>query len=241
VLSVDSATSTVAETSPPVALVTGGAGFIGSAIVGALEASGHRVVVLDRHGQPAVDLADEHAVRTVARGILRDFGRCDVVVHAGVAFERASLAELDAGLMRKLMSVNVESVVWLLQELTPAMSARGFGRVVLLVSDTFWDPPPVPDLLPYIISKGALIGAARSLARSLGGSGITVNCVAPGMTPPPAGGMGPDIVEAVRRRQALPRTLVPNDVAQVVAFLARAESQALTGQTLCPDGGLVLR
>lgn len=231
----------MAETSPPVALVTGGAGFIGSAIVDALEASGHHVVVLDLHGQPSVDLADEDAVRTAARRVLRDFGRCDVVVHAGVAFERASLPELDATLMRRVMSVNVESVLWLLQELTPTMSAREFGRVVLLVSDTFWDPPPVLDMLPYITSKGALIGAARSLARSLGGSGITVNCVAPGMTPPPDGGMGADVVEAVRRRQTLPRALVPNDVAQVVAFLARPDSQALTGQTLCPDGGLVLR
>jgi len=229
----------------PVALVTGGAGFIGSAIVKALEADGHRVVVLDRHGPSAVDLAvdlaDEEAVRAAARRVLGDFGRCDVLVHAGVAFGRAALSALDAGLMRTVMAVNVESVLWLLQELTPAMSARRFGRVVMLVSDTFWDPPPVSDMLPYIASKGALIGAARSLARSLGGSGITVNCVAPGITPPPGGGMGPDLAEAVRQRQALPRTLVPDDVAQVVAFLARPGSEALTGQTLCPDGGLVLR
>lgn len=225
----------------PVAIVTGGAGFIGSAIVDALEASGHHVVVLDRQGEPAVDLADEDAVRQAARGVLWDFGRCDVLVHAGVAFERASLPDLDAILMRRVMSVNVESVLWLMQELAPAMSEREFGRVILLVSDTFWDPPPVSDMLPYIVSKGALIGAARSLARSLGDSGITVNCVAPGMTPPPNGGMGPDLIEDVRRRQAVPRTLVPDDVAQVVAFLARPESQALTGQTLCPDNGLVFR
>jgi len=234
--------SSVAERSETsVALVTGGAGFIGSSIVRALEADGHHVVVLDRQGEPAVDLADEDAVRRAARRVVGDFGRCDVVVHAGVTFERAALSDLDAALMRRVMSVNVESVLWLMQELTPAMSEHGFGRVILLVSDTFWDPPPVPDMLPYIVSKGALIGAARSLARSLGGCGITVNCVAPGLTPSPNGGMGADLIEEVRRRQAVPRTLVPNDVAQVVAFLARPESQALTGQTLCPDGGLVFR
>jgi NAD(P)-dependent dehydrogenase (short-subunit alcohol dehydrogenase family) len=232
----------------PVAVVTGGAGFIGAAIVERLKAEGHRVAVLDRESEYPVDLADEQAVRSVARMLLADLGRCDVIVHAAACFELATLADLDAGVLRRVMAVNVESPLWLLQELSPGMSERGHGRVVLIVSDTFFNPPPVPDMLPYITSKGALIGAARSLAKSLGPQGITVNCVAPGMTPPPGGGMGPDLadverelVEDVRRRQSVPRSLVPMDVAQVVAFLARPEAQAMTGQTLCPDGGLVFR
>ncbi len=232
----------------PVAVVTGGAGFIGSAIVERLEAEGHRVAVLDRESEYAVDLADEQAVRSAARKVLADHGRCDVLVHAAASFELATLTDLGAGLLRRVMAVNVESPLWLLQELTPGMSERGHGRVVFIVSDTFFNPPPVPDMLPYITSKGALIGAARSLAKSLGPQGITVNCVAPGMTPPPGGGMGPDLAdvenalaEDVRQRQSVPRSLVPMDVAHVVAFLVRPEAQAMTGQTLCPDGGLVLR
>ena len=141
------------------------------------------------------------------------------------------------------MAVNVEAPLWLMQEFTPGMKARGFGRGIFLVSDTFWDPPAVSDMLPYITSKGALIGAARSLARSLGADGITVNCVAPGMTPPPVPepGLGKHLADAVVRRQALPRSLVPDDVAVVVAFLATPGAQAMTGQSICPDGGLVLR
>lgn len=232
----------------PVALVTGGAGFIGSAIVERLEADGHRVAVLDREGEYATDLSDEDAVRTAARRVLADHGRCDVLVHAAASFELAALGDLKAELLRRVMAVNVESPLWLLQELSPGMSERGRGRVVFIVSDTFFNPPPVADMLPYITSKGALIGAARSLAKSLGPQGITVNCVAPGMTPPPGGGMGPDLaevetalVEDVRLRQSMPRSLVPTDVAHVVAFLARPEAEAMTGQTLCPDGGLVFR
>lgn len=229
------------EPTAPVALVTGGAGFIGSAIVAALKATGHRVVVVDRQGERPVDLADEEMLRARAGEVLAEFGRCDVLVHAGVAFERAALHDIDGAVLRRTMAVNVESVLWLLQELVPSMAGRGFGRIVLVASDTFFDPPPVPDMLPYVIAKGALIGAARSLARALGGAGITVNCVAPGLTPPPEDGMGPVLAESVRQRQCLPRSLVPDDVAHTVAFLCRPEAQALSGQTLCPDGGLVLR
>lgn len=232
----------------PVAVVTGGAGFIGSAIVERLEAEGHRVAVLDREAEYAVDLSDEQAVRAAARNVLADHGRCDVLVHAAASFELATLTDLRVDLLRRVMAVNVESPLWLLQELSPGMSERGHGRVVFIVSDTFFNPPPVPDMLPYITSKGALIGAARSLAKSLGPQGITVNCVAPGMTPPPGGGMGPDLADVenalaadVRQRQSVPRSLVPMDVADVVAYLVRPEAQAMTGQTLCPDGGLVFR
>jgi 3-oxoacyl-[acyl-carrier protein] reductase len=226
----------------PVAVVTGGDGFIGSAIVRHLAAGDHEVVVLDRQGEFAVDLGDEAGLRQVAGRVLERYGRCDVLVHAGVAFERSTLENLSPETMRKVLSVNVEAPLWLLQEFVPGMKQRAFGRVVFIVSDTFFDPPPVPDILPYVASKGALIGAARSLARTLGADGITVNCVAPGMTPPPGDvpGLGRDIAEAVVRRQALPRTLVPDDVAGVVAFLATAGAQAVTGQTICPDGGLAL-
>jgi 3-oxoacyl-[acyl-carrier protein] reductase len=225
-----------------VAVVTGGKGFIGGAIVRKLSSLDYEVVALDRGGDFMVDLGDEGDVRSVARRVVETFGRCDVLVHAAVAFERATLSELDAQLWRNVFAVNVESALWLMQELTPAMKENQFGRVVFLVSDTFWNPPAVPDMLPYIASKGALIGVARSLARSLGSSGITINCVAPGLTPPPVPneGFGSAVIEEVRGRQALPRSLVPDDVAEVVGFLASPAVQALTGQTICPDGGLVL-
>jgi 3-oxoacyl-[acyl-carrier protein] reductase len=219
------------------AVVTGGAGGIGGAIVRALSDAGHDVAILDRQGEFAVDLPDEAAVREIAGRL----GPRDVVVHAAAAFDRASLAALDGATWRRVQAVNVESALWLCQALTPAMIERGFGRV-FITSNTEWRPP-ADDFLPYVASKATLIGVARTLAKPLGAHGITVNCVAPGLTRTPftEADLPEQAFEEVPARQALPRSLVPDDVAGLVAFLASDAAAAITGQTLCTDGGSVLR
>ena len=225
-----------------VAAVTGGDGAIGGAIAGALRRDGQQVAILDRSGEFAVELGDADQVRAAAARVLARFGRCDTLVHAAAAFDRASLDDVDLATWRRVMAVNVESALWLCQALAPGMAKRGFGRIVLIVSDTVWSPPTA-DLLPYVTSKAALIGLARSLARSLGPDGITVNCIAPGLTRTPAAqaGMPPEAFDQTRRATAVGRDLVPDDVAGVAAFLASDAAGAITGQTLCADGGLVLR
>jgi NAD(P)-dependent dehydrogenase (short-subunit alcohol dehydrogenase family) len=122
------------------------------------------------------------------------------------------------------------------------MAQRGFGRIVFIASDTFWDPP-APTLVPYIASKGAVVGIMWSLARALGPDGISVTAVAPGLTDT-VGSRTIDTdaqFDAVVERQALKRRLTPDDTAAAVAFLASDGAAALTGQTLVTDGGLVLR
>jgi NAD(P)-dependent dehydrogenase (short-subunit alcohol dehydrogenase family) len=225
-----------------VAVVTGGAGAIGASIVAALSAAGHQVIILDRTGDLPVDLADDQQVRAAAQRILGQPGRCDVLVHAAAAFDRADLATVDLAIWRRVQAVNVESALLLAQAFVPGMAARGFGRIIFVVSDTIW-APPAADLLPYVTSKGALVALARTLAVAHGADGIAVTCVAPGLTATPAAqaGMPAAAFEAVRARQALPRTLRPGDVAATVAFLASDGAAALTGQTLCTDGGLVMR
>jgi NAD(P)-dependent dehydrogenase (short-subunit alcohol dehydrogenase family) len=74
------------------------------------------------------------------------------------------LADLDATILRHVFAVNVESPLWLAQAFTPGMAERGFGRIIFVTSDTLW-APPLPSMLPYVTSKGALIGAMR-LARA---------------------------------------------------------------------------
>jgi pyridoxal 4-dehydrogenase len=217
-------------------VVTGGAGGIGGAIVRALTEADHDVAILDREGEFAVDLADESAVRAIAERL----GARDVLVHAAAAFDRAGLPDIDSATWRHVQAVNVESALWLCQGLTPSMTERGFGRIIFITSNTVWRPP-ADDFLPYVASKATLVGIARALAKPLGASGITVNCVAPGLTRTPftEADLPDQAFEQVLARQALPRSLVPDDVAGVVAFLASEAAGAITGQTLCADGGSV--
>jgi NAD(P)-dependent dehydrogenase (short-subunit alcohol dehydrogenase family) len=225
-----------------VAVVTGGAGAIGGAIAAELAAAGHAVVSLDLASEPPVDLASAVEVRAAAAGVLSRHGRCDVLVHAAAAFDRADLATVDLTAWRHVQAVNVEAALLLCQAFVPGMAARRFGRIIFVVSDTVWSPPAA-DMLAYVASKGALIALARILAVGHGGDRIAVTCVAPGLTDTPAARSGQPaaLFENVVARQALPRALVPGDVAATVAFLASDAAAALTGQTLCVDGGLVLR
>jgi len=223
-----------------VAVVTGGSGAIGGAIAARL-APDHTVVVLDRRGDVAVDLGDPVEVRRAAHAVLDRYGRCDVLVHAAAMVAFGPFDEFELEVWRQVQAVNVESALLLTQAFVPGMRDRGFGRVIFIVSNSYWRPPGA-HMLAYIASKGALIGMARALAVGLGGDRIAVTAVAPGLTRTPA----TDVVPAeefadVSAHQPLPRPLTPDDTAAVVAMLAGDDAAALTGQTLTVDGGLVLR
>jgi NAD(P)-dependent dehydrogenase (short-subunit alcohol dehydrogenase family) len=230
------------ENTDRVAVVTGGTGAIGSAIVTALAASGHRTVTLDRSGDVPVDLSSEESTRSAAASVLEREGRCDVLVHCAGAFDQAALSDVDLETWRHVQSVNVESVLWMSQAFTPGMAQRGFGRLILITSDTVWMPPD-PVLLPYITSKSAQLGLMRVLARTLGPSGVSVSAVAPGLTDTPGARTvnTDEQFEAIVARQALARRLVPEDTAAAVDFLASDGGAAMTGQVLCVDGGTVMR
>jgi len=223
-----------------VAVVTGGAGAIGGAIVARL-APDHTVVVLDRTGDVVVDLGDTDDVRRAAELVLDRHGRCDVFVHAAATFKSGPLEQVKLDAWRQVQAVNVESALLLTQAFAPGMRDRGFGRVIFIVSNTFWSPPD-GQMLSYVASKGALIGMARTLAVGLGGDGIAVTTVAPGLTRTPASATRAAAEFAdTEAHMALHRPLTPDDTAAVVAMLARDEAEALTGQTLTADGGLVMR
>ena len=223
-----------------VAVVTGGAGAIG----GRSPRGWHLTtpwLSWTARGDVVVDLGEADDVRRAAEVVLDRYGRCDVFVHAAamVAFGPFDQFELDV--WRRVQAVNVESALLLTQLSLRGCEIAGFGRVIFIVSNTFWRPPGA-HMLAYVASKGALIGMVRTLAVGLGSDGVAVTAVAPGLTRTPATDVVPAAEFAdVKAHQALPRPLTPEDTAAVVAMLAGDDAAALTGQTLTVDGGLVLR
>jgi NAD(P)-dependent dehydrogenase (short-subunit alcohol dehydrogenase family) len=216
-----------------VAVVTGGAGAIGAAIVRSLTASGHQTVVIDRSGTVPCDLGSESSTKAAAATVLE---QCAAV------FDQVTLDGLDSATWRRVIAVNVESALWLTQAFAPGMANRGFGRIIFVTSDTLWSPPG-PAMLPYVASKGALIGVMRTLAVALGPDGIAVSAVAPGLTDTPGSRtVNSDAdFDAVVEHQALKRRLTPEDTASAVAYLASEGGAAMTGQILCADGGFIFR
>lgn len=228
-----------------VAVVTGGSGAIGGAIAARL-AEDHTVVNLDRAGGDddrvgdfSVDLGDADQVRQTAAAVLEAHGRVDVLVHAAAMVAFGPIEDYDLDMWRRVQAVNVESALLLSQAFAPGMRDRRFGRLIFVVSNTFWRPAGGHQIA-YVASKGALIGLARTLAVGLGGDGIAAMTVAPGLTRTPATSVVPaEEFDDVAAHQALARPLTPEDTAAVVAMLVRDDAAALTGQTLMADGGLV--
>ncbi|WP_210602263.1 SDR family oxidoreductase [Brevibacterium oceani] len=240
-------------TQPRVAIVTGGSGGIGRAAAERLALDGTSVVVhyssraatadavvstiTDAGGQAIAaggDVADEQAMAELFRTAADTFGGVDVVVHTAGIMPLAPISEMDLETFDRIQRVNVRGT-FVVDQLA-AQEVREGGAIINF--STSVTKLLMPNYGAYAASKGAVEALALILARELRGRDITVNTIAPGPTATPLFFEGKDeqVVAHIASLNPLERLGTPEDIAEVVAFLA-GPGRWVNGQTIFANGG----
>ena len=235
-------------------LLTGALGTLGRAQAQAFAEAGARLLLLDRPGHPegdsfandlgarfvACDLNDLTATEATATSLVENEGGIDVLVNNAALIVNRPFEQFSASEYEEQLRVNSSSAFVLVRALAPAMKAKGYGKVINFCSITLngrWE-----GYVPYVASKGALLGLTKSLARELGPHGIRVNAISPGAVVSDAEQrVFGDRLEAfenwVLENQSIKRRIQPSDIASVVLFLASPASDMISGQNVEVNGG----
>ncbi len=238
-----------------VALVTGAAVGNGRAFCERLAEEGARIVIADiadatqtaeavrRIGGEVLaiqaDLTKPCDVERMMDCIIAHWGGVDILVHNVGLYEEEPFELLTFEQWQHMLDVTLNSLFLTVKAVLPSMKQRGFGRIIALSSDTVW--LGMPYLVHYVTAKMGIIGFVRSLAAEVGRYGITVNAITVGLTAtqrPNASPLSQTILEHILPTQAVHRADEPEDIANVVAFLALPASGIITGQTINVDGGV---
>jgi NAD(P)-dependent dehydrogenase (short-subunit alcohol dehydrogenase family) len=251
----------VSQSVSKVAIVTGGARGIGRAVVDKLVSTGWRVAafdvddrglvdvahVLDRDGHAVdsyrVDITVEAEVERAVRAVHERHGRIDVLVNnAGVNayFDPTAMTEAD---WDRVFAVDLKGAWLCVKHVLPVMKAQGAGSIVNIAS--IHATLTIAGMFPYAAAKAGLVGLTRSLALDCAPLGIRVNAVSPGWTrthlveewfqtqPDPAAAEA-----SILRVHPMRRMATPEEIANVVAFVASDEASAMTGAAVAVDCGL---
>jgi len=227
-----------------VAVVTGAASGIGTAVARALELRGARVAGFDLAAAPldavdlaiGVDVSDPDAVQRAVKRVADELGPPTLGVHSAGITRDGVLWKLAPEDFDAVLRVNLSGGFHLLRSLTPHIRAEGGGSVVLISSingtrGKFGQSA-------YTASKAGLHGLAKTAARELGRFGGRVNVIAPGMVETPmTAGLAPEWRQRAVDETALGRIAAPADVAEPVVFLLSTAARHVTGQVLHVDGG----
>jgi len=228
-------------------LVTGVSRGIGKATAAQLADNGYAVVGVSRSKPDAfpgphraIDLSDPESAKAALQDIADEFKPQRLVANAGIA-SGLGIDSVDDAELEEVFKVNLQSVVWCIQAVLPAMRADGFGRIVLIGSRAALGKV---NRVAYSASKSALGGLARTTALEVGRDGVTINVVAPGpidtemfsqFQPP-----GSPAREAIVGGTAVGRVGRPDEIAAACGYFLSDAAGFTTGQTLYVCGGMTV-
>ncbi len=235
-------------------LITGGSRGIGAATVRAFAAAGHAVAFLYHNNHAAAaalaaetgatpiicDVSDPDAIRTALPAVTAALGGdLEVLVNNAAVAHIGLSRDMTDTEWRRVLDTDLSSAFYLTRELQPAMIAAGWGRIINVGS--IWGRVGASCEVAYSAAKAGLRGMTMALAKELGPSGITVNCVEPGVIETE---MNAALDEATKADLAdatpLCRLGDPAEVAAIILFLASDAASFITGQCLGVDGGFGL-
>ena len=244
---------TVKPLSGQVAFVQGGSRGIGAAIVKRLARDGaavaftyvssaskaeELVATITAAGGKALairaDSADAVAVQHAIRQSVTSFGRLDILVNNAGVLVWGHLEELTLDDLDRTLAVNIRSVFVACQE---AAHHMGKGGRIINIGSTNADRIPMAGGSVYAMSKSALVGLTKGMARDLGPKGITVNNVQPGPVDTDMNPADGESAEQLKGMMALARYGKDDEIASFVAYLAGPEAGYVTGASLTIDGG----
>lgn len=232
------------------ALITGGSRGIGAAIVRALAAKGWQVVFCYKTSQDAArqlaqetgaiaircDVTDSAQVREMVKTAIRQLSHIDLLVNnAGVAWQ-GLLTDMTDQQWHTVLDTSLTAAFLTCREVLPGMVSRKSGRIINISS--IWGRVGASCEAAYSAAKAGLIGLTKALAKEVGPSGITVNCLCPGVIRTDMlACYTEDDLTALADETPLCRLGTPEDVANAVCWLAADEAGFITGQVIGVDGG----
>lgn len=185
------------------------------------------------------DVANHGEMLEAADAVIGKFGSVQVLVNnAGIA-QQKMMNDITESDWDRMFDVNVKGVFNCTKACMDNMIHNKYGRIINISS--IWGVSGASCEVHYSASKAAVIGFTKALAKELGPSGITVNCVAPGVIDTPMNkNIDSDTMKELAEEAPVMRIGTAEDVAEAVAFFASETASFITGQTLTADGGLIL-
>ena len=201
-----------------------------------------RAAIADAGGQSSIfpcDVGDRAAWAATIDKVASDLGRLDILVNnAGITRDNLILRMSDEE-WDEVLAVNLTSAFVAMRAAARPMMKNRFGRIVNIASTTALVGNP--GQANYAAAKSGLIALTKTVARELGGKGITANIIAPGfITTDMTANLPEDVIDRVKGAQAVKRTGEPTDIAAAVAYTTADDAGFLTGQTIAVDGGMTM-